>query len=518
MSLFKAAWNQLRTFGGFGPDASYLWPRWAVLRGVGLVYGCIFTGILQEGRALVGPHGLSPLAHYCALAGQALPDVFVRVLRVPSLFLISSHPLVITVLAWCGLAAALALVLNLWPRFALFACWVIFLSFVATWEVFSPTLNDRLMLETALLCLPFAPAGLRPGLGAASPPRPITIFMLRWLILRIMLTAGLAKVFGSDPRWLNFTFMEPMYATSPAPTVLGFYVYHLPHAFHVGEILLTFAAELLAPLLALLGGRRGRAVAVVIWTFFQLGIQLTGNFGWLNTAAIALGLLFLDDQMIAAAFRRLRLGGWAERIAARARPAAVLPGRRFVVLGALLGLHFGLTIYFTVVVLRGTQAPGLPDPRTRPVEFLFRDFRSANCYHLYASTPPVRDDIEFAGSNDRGRTWRPYPFRYKPQAEDRMAPFLAPRFGRFEATLQIVLDGRLPVTVIPDTARELVRGNHEVVGLFASNPFPDAPPTMVRMMVYRYTFTDLKTHRETGRYWSKEYVGDYAQPAVATRP
>ena len=94
----------------------------------------------------------------------------------------------------------------------------------------------------------------------------------------------------------------------------------------------------------------------------------------------------------------------------------------------------------------------------------------------------------------------------------------APRFGRFEATLQIVLDGRLPVTVIPDTARELVRGNHEVVGLFASNPFPDAPPTMVRMMVYRYTFTDLKTHRETGRYWSKEYVGDYAQPAVATRP
>lgn len=515
MSFFKAIWSQLRSFAGFGGEASYLWPRWLVLRGVGLVYVCIFLGILQEGRALVGPHGLTPLANYCPVLEQVFPNVFVRILRVPSLFLISSSPAMLSVLTWGGLAAAVALLLNLWPRFALFACWAIFLSFVSTWTVFSPTLNDRLMLETALLCIPFAPAGFRPGLGTASPPRPIALFMMRWLIFRIMFFAGLAKVTGSDPRWLNFTFMQPMYETSPAPTILGYYVFHLPHAWHVGEILLTFAAELLAPLLALFGGRRGRAIAVVLWTMFQVGIQLTGNFGWLNTAAFALGLLLLDDQMIATALRWLRLRGWAERLAAVGRPGPALPGRRFVVLGGLLWLHFGLTVYFTVVLLRGALAPELPDPRSRPVDFLFRDFRSANYYHLYVSTPPVRDDIEFAGSNDRGRTWRPYPFRYKPQAEDRLAPFLAPRFARFEATLQIVLDSRIQVSLIPDVARELVRGNPEVTGLFASNPFPEAPPTMVRMIVYRYTFTDRKTQRETGRYWNKEYVGDYAPPARA---
>src|SRR5688572_32818185 len=38
-------------------------------------------------------------------------------------------------------------------------------------------------------------------------------------------------------RWMNFTIMEPMYETSPAPTVLGYHAFHLPHAFHVGEIL-----------------------------------------------------------------------------------------------------------------------------------------------------------------------------------------------------------------------------------------------------------------------------------------
>ena len=189
-SAFKAAWRQLRTFCGFGGDASYLWSRWVVLRGVGLVYVIIFAGILQEGRGLVGPRGLAHIADYCTLAGQVLPNALVRFLRAPSLFLISSDPRMISALEWGGLAAAIALVLNLWPRLAVFACWAILLSFVGVWREFSSTLNDPLMLETALLCIPFAPSGIRPGLGAVSPPRPITVLMMRWLIIRIMLTAG----------------------------------------------------------------------------------------------------------------------------------------------------------------------------------------------------------------------------------------------------------------------------------------------------------------------------------------
>ena len=159
MSPFKAAWSRFRTFCGFGHDAGYLWPRWLVLRGVGLVFVCVFVGIRQEGRALIGPHGLLPVARYGALVDQLFPNVLVRVLRVPSLFLVSNDPRLISALAACGLAAAIALVLNFWPRLALFACWMILLSFVAVWEVFSATLNDRLMLETALLCIPFAPSG-----------------------------------------------------------------------------------------------------------------------------------------------------------------------------------------------------------------------------------------------------------------------------------------------------------------------------------------------------------------------
>src|SRR6187402_3218244 len=118
MLLLKAAWQQLRTFGAFGTEATYLWPRWIVLRGVGLVYVIIFSGILQEGPGLVGPRGLARIAEYCAYAEQIMPNPFVRFLRVPSLCLISSDPGMISLLQWGGLAAAVALVLNLWPRLA----------------------------------------------------------------------------------------------------------------------------------------------------------------------------------------------------------------------------------------------------------------------------------------------------------------------------------------------------------------------------------------------------------------
>lgn len=519
MFLAKAVWRQLTTFFGYGGEATYLWPRWLVLRGVGLVYVVIFSGALQEARGLVGPHGLSRVADYCALAERLLPNVFVRILRLPSLLLISSEPWMVSALLWGGLIAAIALVLNLWPRVALFACWATLLSFVGVWREFASTLNDPLMLETALLCIPFAPAGFRPGLGTTSPPRPVAVLMIRWLVIRVMLTAGLVKLFGSDPAWRDFTFMERMYETSPSPTILAYYVYHLPHAWHVGEILFTFAAEILAPLLAIFCGRRGRTVAIVLWILFQAGIQLTGNFAWLNTAAAALGLLLLDDQMIAAGLRRLRLNRLAERLAGAASvPATVRSNRRFLVVAVLLWLHFGLTLYYPYVILGGKLTPGLPDPRTSPVQFLTRDFRSANSYNLYVTTNPQRLEIEFAGTNDNGATWRPYPFRYKPQDEDRMSPFLAPRFGRFEASLQIVLYDDTGATLFPKIARELVEGNQDVIGLFARNPFPDAPPQAVRMIVSRYTFTDRKTQRETGRYWNKVYVGDFTRPAIAGRP
>jgi len=507
--LLRAAWQQIREFSGLAGNATYLWPRWIVLRAVGVVYIFIFAGIHREGQALIGPSGIAPLGEFFTELHQNIPSTFEALVRVPSLFWLNTSAGMITFLTWAGLLAAVALVLNLWPRMALFSCWLIFVSFVTTWRVFTPAQLDRLMLEVALLCIPFAPAGFRPGLGAASPPRPIALFMVRWMIFRVMFEDGVVKLVSGDIHWRNLTAMEVMYETSPFPTLFGYIDHGLPHAYHVFEIVLTFVAELVTPLLAIFAGRRGRWICFWTWLALQGGIQLTGNFGWLNTAAIGFSLVLFDDQMFIAAAERLRWRKLAAFLATRATAVStrVVGAFRLYGLRAALWFHFSLTLFFFAKAC-GVAVNTLPYAVTWPVHLLW-EFRSANGYYLYATFDPVRYQVEFEGSNDGGQTWRTYEFPHIPQREDRVCPFIAPWFCRFEATLQIAGWNGKKSPLMPAVAAHLLVRDQAVMDLFVRDPFPDHPPMMIRMRGYRMFFTDFATHARTGKYWRREAAGNY---------
>jgi hypothetical protein len=504
------AWGHLVEFAT-GGSASHLWTRWLVLRAVGLVYVIVFAGIVAEGQAILGPTGLAPaVALFRTLASYSAIEAF---FRAPTLFWLNSSAAMITALGWIGVAAAVALVLNLWPRLALSVCWLAFLSFVAAWGEFTPAQLDSLMLEAALLCIPFAPAGVRPGLGAHSPPRPIAIFMMRWLLFRVMFVSGVVKIVSDDPHWRNLTAMEVMYETSPSPTVLGYWSHQLAHGYHLLTIAFTFVAEILAPLLAVLGGRRGRWWAFVIWTVFQIGIQLTCNFGWLNTAAIGLGLLLLDDHMITAAASRFRWRGVGALFSARPEPG---PAPRYGALArhglrAALGLHFSLTLYYFALNC-GLPETTIPSGLAARIKSI-ASFRSANGYYLYVHFHPAHLMVDFEGSNDRGRTWRTYLYRHLPQLVDHAPRFTAPWFPRFENTVFMESGREGKISVIPATATKLLLRNPDVMALFASDPFTDRPPNVIRMRRYRLEMTDIPTFRRTGHYWRKEFVGDYL-PAI----
>lgn len=512
----RAAWRNAQEFSGLAGEAAgsngmatLLWPRWLVLRAVGLVFVFVFAGIVVEGRALVGPLGVSPLATYFAQLRQLEPGVLAAFCKAPSLFWLNSGAAMVSVLAWTGMLAAIALVLNFWPRLMLFLCWLVFLSFVATWGEFSPAQLDRLILEVGVLCLPFAPRGLRPGLGANSPPRPIAVFMMRWMLFRVMVESGVVKLISDDPHWRNLTAMDVMYETSPSPTVLGFWVHQLPHGYHVFEIAFTFAAELLAPALAIFGGRRGRWIALGLWALLQVGIELTCNFGWLNFAALGLGLLLLDDRMVMSVVEKLRRPWLTRMIVERMTPPVppVVTGWRLHGLRTALGLHFLLTIYYFAKAC-GVPVESAPAIVRRPVEF-FAEFRSANGYYLYANFDEVHFQVDFEGSNDAGKTWRTYEYRHVPQSADRVPPFTAPRFARFETTLQIQSSKVRPSSVFSLIAAHLLVRSPEVATLFRADPFPDHPPAIVRMRRYRLRFVDGETHRKTGAYWRKEFADDY---------
>jgi len=482
--------------------------RWLVLRAVGIVFFVIFLGILDEAQSLIGPRGLIPLSWFIEKHQQAFPDFLPAFIRAPGLFWLNTSAGMITTMGALGLLSACALVMNLWPRVTLSICWLSLLSFVTAWGIFSGSQVDQLMLETALLCIPFAPSGMRPGLGESSPPRAIAVFMMRWLLFRVMFENGIVKLLSGEPRWLNFTAMDVLYETSPLPTVLGYHLHQMPHAFHVFEVLFTFAAELGAPLLAVFGGRQGRWIAFFTWTIFQLGIHLTNNFGWLNTASLGIGLLLIDDQMLAGIAQRFSL----RRLHIAFSPAIVTPVALSVTarrtLHSALWLHFSLTIYFFVVLCRVPTDRG-PLKWLQPLRTFIEPLRSSNAYTLYATLLPAHYGVEFLGSNDGGTTWRAYEYRYLPQREDRMSPFLAPRYARFEQTLQIEATRDTPSPLYKVVASHILQGDIAIIGLFKSNPFPDRPPRLLRLPGYKYKFTDYNLYRQTGRFWSKSYEGDY---------
>ncbi len=147
---------------------------------------------------------------------------------------------------------------------------------------------------------------------------------------------------------------------------------------------------------------------------------------------------------------------------------------------------------------------------TTPIAVL-EPFRIANQYGLFAVMTRARYEIEFQGSNDDGKTWTAYPFRYKPQALNKAPGIYAPYQPRFEWNLWFCsLESWRGSAIVPNTEVRLLSNDADVLKLFAGNPFPQAPPKQVRAVLWQYWFTSMAEKRQTGNWWRREFLGLYA--------
>jgi hypothetical protein len=156
---------------------------------------------------------------------------------------------------------------------------------------------------------------------------------------------------------------------------------------------------------------------------------------------------------------------------------------------------------------------------TLPVEpvLALEPFRVANQYGLFGRMTWKRYEIEFQGSID-GTHWAPYPFRSKPQNPAVAPGIYAPYQPRFDWNLWFASLGYWRENPWVLRGEQLLLSNDkDVLSLFASNPFPTAPPTQVRAVLWQYWFTDRSTRRSTGMWWRREFLGLYA-PALARAP
>src|SRR5207244_976103 len=60
-----------------------------------------------------------------------------------------------------------------------------------------------------------------------EPPR-LGIWLMLWLVFRLMLGSGVVKLASGDPAWRNLTALTFHYETQPIPTAVAWYAYQLP--------------------------------------------------------------------------------------------------------------------------------------------------------------------------------------------------------------------------------------------------------------------------------------------------
>ena len=496
-----------------------LLPRWIFLRALGLIYYSAFFSLAFQIRGLIGPHGILPAGEYL----QALAERFGHAgyWYAPTLLWISSNSRMLTGICWVGMIASLLLVLNFWPRGMLGVCFVCFLSFVSGAQDFSAYQSDGMLLEAGFIAMYFAPAGFRPGWGEASPPSRASLFLLIWEGFRIYFESGVAKIMGGDPQWRNFTALDEYYQNGPLPTWIGWYMQHLPHWFHAATAFVTLALELgLAWMMFL--PRRFRILCFLIVTIWQIGIILSANYTFLNYLVLALGFLLLDDR-----FLPPYLPGFWKRSCLAAKEAKPLgePRAEKDWRKKLRAQFSALKLAFTAVMLTWIfyvtlaemvwMVKPLPFP-TSPVSAL-EPFRIANRYGLFAGMTRGRYEIEFQGSDD-GQTWVVYPFRFKPQDPSKAPGIYAPYQPRFDWNLWFAsLSSWRQEPIVVHTEQSLLRGDGDVLLLFAGNPFPHAPPRQVRCVIWQYRFTTPAEKRSQGMWWKRQQLGLYA-PTLERQP
>jgi predicted DCC family thiol-disulfide oxidoreductase YuxK len=478
--------------------------RWLFLRGLGVIYLIAFISLWTQLTGLIGQRGILPAANLVSQVHGAVEANNIGLDRfrlLPTLCWFSASDTSLHSQCALGVAFAVALIAGLAPRICLFGLWLLYLSLSTVGQDFLSFQWDILLLETGLLAIFLSPAGLFPHRAREKPPSRTSIWMLRFLLFKLMFLSGVVKLASGDPLWRNLTALSRHYETQPLPNPIAWYFHQMPMWFHKTSCALMFTIELIAPFI-LFAPRRLRMIGGAAIALLQVFIILTGNFTFFNWLTLLLCVLTLDD-FTWRAFLPRKISEWFKQTNDSTATRRNLPA-------ALMAI-----VLVSVSIAQIFSASDTSPFWTPPIIAVYRwiaPLRSINSYGLFAVMTPDRPEIILEGSND-GREWKEYSFPHKPGALNRRPTFVAPHQPRLDWQMWFAAlsDARNNPWFIKFCAR-LLEGSPEVIGLLETNPFPNAPPRFIRARLYDYQFTTRAERRQTGAWWKREFKREYLPP------
>ena len=417
----------------------------------------------------------------------------------------------------CAAGAALSVLVmaGISPAPCLFLLWLLYLSLATVGRTFLGFQWDNLLLEAGFLAIFFAPTRLLPSLARERPPSTTILWLIRWLLFRLMFASGCVKLLSGDKTWRDLTALNFHYETQPLPTWPAWFVHQLPEWFQKTSVVLMFGIELVVPFFIFLP-RRLRLFGCWAMILFQVIIAVTGNYTFFNWLTIVLCVVLLDDAALFKCVPRR----WREAFSSRLGAAAQVASPS----GPWLILRRGGVAALAAVVLALTtfQTAGMFQRRLTGHSALVKFYgwimplRSFNNYGLFAVMTTTRLEIILEGSND-GQTWLAYEFNDKPGDLKRRPRFIAPHQPRLDWQMWFAALGTYRENPwFINFGVRLLQGSPEVLALLKHNPFPNAPPKHIRAVVYQYHFTDIDARRTEGTCWRREFKGEYC-PVLTLR-
>jgi lipase maturation factor 1 len=478
---------------------TYFWARRWFLRALGLIYLIAFVSLWVQVDGLIGSDGISPINRFLPAVQDRLGSRAYWVL--PTLCWFNPSNAFLHFLCAGGIALSLLLIAGFVPVISLIALFVFYLSLTIAGQTFLSFQWDILLLETGFLAIFLAPWQIWPKRGREPPVSRAGLFLLKLLLFKLMLMSGVVKLTSGDDswgwvdhsiRWGALTALDYHYWSQPLPTVFGWWTDKSPEWFKHFSVAFCLAVEIIVPFF-IWAPRRPRLIAAGLIVFLQIAIAITGNYCFFNLLTIALCLLLIDDAAIGRKYATVIDPRYIYRLSTSGAIAVIL-----------VTLPINAWLIFTAF------KPEASSPR--PLAFIHEHvapFRIVNGYGLFRVMTKDRGEIVVEGSAD-GLDWLPYEFKWKPGDVKRAPGWCAPHqprldwqmwFAALGAPQQNPWFGRLVV--------RLLQGSRDVSQLLEHNPFPHQPPRYIRASFYRYRFTTVEEHRQSGAWWRRQELGEY---------
>ena len=472
---------------------TYSWARRWFLRALGVIYLIAFLSLWVQIDGLIGAHGISPAKQFLSAAHEQIGGRAYWLL--PTLCWFNASNAFLHFLCGGGVVLSILLIVGIAPLLSLAGLFAFYLSVTIVGQTFLSFQWDILLIETGFLSIFIAPCRLWPWAGPMPPaPTKPALFLLKFLLFKLMLMSGVVKLTSGDDSWWNLTALDYHYWSQPLPTVFAWYADKGAEWFKQFSVAFCLIVEIIVPFFVW-APRRLRLIATGLLVFLQIAIAITGNYCFFNLLTIALCLLLIDDAVVGSA-----------RCADRTPPRGV--PTRLQTYAASFAIIVTLPINTWLIYTAFRPDSNWPRPLAS-IYARLEPFRIVNGYGLFRVMTKDRDEIIIEGSED-GIDWHPYEFKWKP-GDLKLAPgWCAPHQPRLD--WQMWFAALATPQENPWFIRTLIcllEGNRDVVNLLATDPFPNKPPRYIRALFYRYRFTKTKEHRETGAWWSRVELREY---------